>query len=484
MGVLSRLRSIERKVDIKPCLQKTRIVLLLVFLGFANCGCEKKSDANAANLSYSPIKPQIIHLNLSAQDEGVGGIISVDVNNDGLRDFIVTKPGYVAVCDHSGKELWTKQVNIQVTKQSEVFGLPGWHAPGVQASDVDGDGKTEVLFLTRDNRLHIVQGADGEIRRSIRLESPKGTERWEHLVVANFRGKGDRDLLLQATNAQGYRMGRYLAAYALDDILKRGNVQPIWTREDFLANAHNGARVADLDGDGKDEVLGGTIVGANGRILFQIPIEGHIDSIFVADVRQDISGLEVIALEEGGGNHIFLYNDKRLIWKSHYKHKEPQNAAIGEFDLVERDLEIWCRSRYDTHQKPFVFGAQGNLISYYEMDRVAPEDWTIKGVEVIFTIEWTGGPRQMLAAKERHKSGDVVIFDPITGQFLHRFNEKADRLYVADVCGDWREELIVLNGNELHIYLNDKQNPNPDRPRLWAQKQYLRNKMTWNYYSP
>jgi hypothetical protein len=50
--------------------------------------------------------------------------------------------------------------------------------------------------------------------------------------------------------------------------------------------------------------------------------------------------------------------------------------------------------------------------------------------------------------------------------FLHRFKEKADRLYVTDVSGDWREKVIVLNGNELRIYENDDLNHKPDRPRL------------------
>jgi len=90
----------------------------------------------------------------------------------------------------------------------------------------------------------------------------------------------------------------------------------------------------------------------------------------------------------------------------------------------------------------------------------------------------------LCAAKERHKSGDVAIFDPITGKFVRRFSEKADRLYVADVSGDWREELIVLTGQDLHIYHNNSPNPNPDRPRLWTQGHYRRSKATWNYYSP
>jgi hypothetical protein len=72
----------------------------------------------------------------------------------------------------------------------------------------------------------------------------------------------------------------------------------------------------------------------------------------------------------------------------------------------------------------------------------------------------------------------------MTGRFVQRFKEKADRLYVADVTGDWREELVVLNGNEFHIYQNKEPNPNPQRRRLWSEQHYRRSKMTWNYYSP
>ncbi|CDN17256.1 hypothetical protein RintRC_6598 [Richelia intracellularis] len=450
-------------------------------------GCSQKELSLAYSQTrpqtYSQIKPQIIELDLPTKDNKVGGLITADVDDDGQKDFIITKPGHIAVYNHSGKKLWVKQIEIQVIGKSEKNGLPGWHAAGVQAADVDGDKQTEVLFLTKDKTLQIVQGKNGNIKKSITLDSPSGTERWEHLVVANFRGKGDQDLLLQTTNVKGYRVGRYLAAYAINDLLKFKNPQPLWTRDDFLANAHNGARVADLNGDGKDEVLGGTVIAPNGKVLIKIPLKGHIDSLFVADVRPDIPGLEVIVLEEGA-NRVFLYNSDRLIWTTNYKNQEPQNAAVGDFYPNRPGLEIWNRSRYQNHQKPFVFDAQGKLIANYEMDHVAPQGWTNRGVEVIFTIDWTGGNQQLAAAKERHKSGDVGIFNPINGQFLYRFQEKADRLYVADISGDWREELIVLSGNQLRIYSNPKPNKSSDHPRLWSQSHYRRSKMTWNYYSP
>ncbi len=484
--------------------------LFIIFNWLYVASLHRKSFA----LPYSTINPKTIQLDLPTEDDRAGGLITADVDNNRQKDFIITKPHHIVVYTHYGKKLWAHQLDIQVTGKAESEGLPGLHGSGLQAADMDGDKKTEILFLTKDNTLHIIQGDNGAIKQSIKLESPSGTKCWEHLVIANFRGQGDRDLLLQATNAKGYRMGRYLAAYSIDDLLQEKNPQPLWTRDDFIPNAHSGARIADLDGDGKDEVLGGTIVSSQGNILFELPIglqqRPHIDSIYVADVRPDIPGLEVVALEEGlhhkaifssnnpiskltnriinhltkRGERVFLYNAAGLIWETHYKYQEPQNAAVGDFDPNRPGLEIWCRSRYNKHQKPFVFDARGKLIANYEMDKVAPEDWTVRGVEVIFTIDWTGEPRQLAVAKERHKSGDVAIFDPISGQFLYRFQEEADRLYVADVSGDWREELIVLNGNQLRIYSNPESNQNPNHPRLWTQNHYRRSKMTWNYYSP
>lgn len=430
--------------------------------------------------------PFVVQLDIPGPLDTRGSLVVADLDNDGLIDYLVTGPGHVAAYANSGRKLWIRRVDIWISMKAENNGLPGHHGPGVQAADIDGDGKTEALFLTQDGAIHVVDGASGKDKWHSTPPKPTGAKRWEHLVVANFRGKGDRDLLLQATNAKGYRKGRYVSAYRLED-LKQKRFEPLWKRDDFVACAHNGARVADLDGDGMDEVLGGMVLSADGRVLYRLPDlqkGAHLDAVYVADVRPDIPGLEVIALEEGDQNRVFVFNRERLIWDKHFKHQEPQNAAVGEFDPERPGLEVWCRSRYDQHQKPFVFDAEGKKIVDYRMDDVKPKGWTISGVEVPNKIDWTGEDKQFVAVKERHESGDVGIFDPVGGRFLDYFEERADRLYVADVSGDWREEIIVLNVDQLHIYHNEMPNPNPDRPRLWTQNHYRRSKMTWNYYSP
>jgi hypothetical protein len=430
--------------------------------------------------------PFVIEMDIPAPTDTQGGVITVDLDGDDRPDFLVSVPGHIAAYSTDGKKLWVLETNVRLAAKSEKNGLPGHHAPGLQAADVDNDGETEVLFLTHDSVVHAVDGKTGTEEWTALPRVPDDAERWEHLVIANFRGQGDQDLLLQATNRQGYRMGRFIAAYSIAD-LAANLIEPLWTRDDYLGCAHSGARIADLDLDGRDEVLGGTVIGFRGKILFRIPELGkgaHLDAIYAADVRPEFPGVEVVALEERKPNRVFVYGLGGLLWERDYKHQEPQNAAIGEFDLDRPGLEIWCRSRYDKNQKPFVFDSRGKNIFDYRMNKVKPKGWTKSGVEVINKVDWTGEQKQLVVAKERHESGDIGLFDPMTGKFTRRFKPKADRLYVADVSGDWREEIIVQSGSTLRIYFNTTRNPNPGRDRLWGENAYRRSKMTHNYYVP
>ena len=429
------------------------------------------------------VNPFVITLDIPASQDSAGGIIVADVDDDGAMDYLVTVPGHLAVYGNNGMKLWILKTDVIVGSSSERHGLPGHNGPGVAVGDINGDGATEVIFPGKDGIIHIVDGQTGKEKAAAKPPVPDGAQRWELAMIADFRGTGrDGDILLQATNKDGYRMGKYLAAYSYKQLIAGG--EPLWTTDEFLSCAHNGARLADLDGDGKDEVLGATLYSAQGKLLTRAVGSGwHMDSVFVADVRPDIAGLEVIMLEEGA-NQIQLLSRAEPIWRNHFKKQEPQNAAVGRFKKGSDEIFIWCRSRYAEHQKPFVFNAKGEMIFDYKMDDVAPKGWTASGVEVIHTIDWTGERQQLACAKERHESGDVCLYEPLTGKFIKVFTEHADRLYVADVTGDWREEIIVMNKSELHIYHNTAPNPRLNQPKKWADRNYRRLKQCHNYYSP
>ena len=81
------------------------------------------------------------------------------------------------------------------------------------------------------------------------------------LSSVNLRGQGDVDLLLQTTNAKGYRVGHYVSAYAIDGL----DGPPLWEMTGFGALAHGPLRAADLNGDGRDEICGFSILGPDGK---------------------------------------------------------------------------------------------------------------------------------------------------------------------------------------------------------------------------
>ena len=448
-----------------------------IVVGLMLLGCQKPLGL------VRPETPSLtIEVDIPAPTSSAGGLIVADLNQDQRPDYLVTVPGHLAVYDNGGRELWVERADIVVSSKSEANGLPGHNGPGVSAGDLDGDGAAEVVYLTRDGVLHVVDGETGTNELSVSPPVPEGAERWELAMVADFRGMGDRDVLLQATNLEGYRTGRYLAAYSYEALA--ANEEPLWTSDSFEACAHNGARLSDLNADGRDEVLGGVIFSSNGQLLAEpASFEGHMDSVFVKDVVPDVPGLEVVLLEEGS-DQVQVVGIGGPIWRNHFREQEPQNAAVGRFSPGSDEVFVWCRSRYGKHQKPFVFNSRGEMVFDYQMKRKAPLGWTAEGVEVIHTIDWTGESTQLACAKERHKSGSVGLFEPLTGRFVKIFKEEADRLYVADVLGDWREEVIVLNGNELHVYANGDSNPHPDRERLWTNRNYRRLKQYHNYYSP
>ncbi len=458
---------------------------------FISVGTVLLFAASTAAQEYASIRPLVIPIDFSLADDGRGSLIAADLDGDGHKELVVTAPGHIGAYRLDAMRLWRLEADVRVSAgPSESAGLPGHHAPGVQVADIDGDGAAELLFLDSDGALHVHDARTAREKKALRIDHPPGSERWEHLAVVNLRGHGDRDLALQATNARGYRVGHYVAAFAFEGL----DAVRLWEVSDFGALAHGPFRPADLNGDGLDEICGFTLLDPQGRRpAWRYPpispefaggASFHIDALVIADVRPEVPGLEVVLLEEGR-NYVGLVNfDRGLLWWETHGREEPQNAAVGEFDPDRPGLEIWCRSRHDTHQKPWVFDAQGRVISRYEMAEVAPEGWTIKGVEVIAAIDWTGEATQLAAAKERHQSGDVGLFEPVGGRFVARFAERADRIYVADVAGDWREEIIVVSANEIHVYQNPAPNPRPDQPRLWNQQHYRRGKMNWNYYSP
>ena len=453
------------------------------------------SDTAQAQLPPPEFSTKTIPVDLPNTFDRSGALIAADVDGDQQRDIIITQPGYIGAYSLTKGKLWDRDVDIWVTGKSESNGLPGLHGPGIQAGDIDQDGILEILYLNDNNELQVLSGDTGITKYQIELppvDASKG--QWEHAVIANFRGEGDTDLLLQAsqeTNQEGYIRDNVQAAFRIEELLTLGQeAQPLWSNDSFVSLSHGSAKVADIDGDGKDEVVGAMVLGSEGQALHNPGMKNtsfpHIDSVGIDDIDPNRPGLEIVIPEESGDKRVMLFDDKGTLWTSEHRRRaedgDGDKVAIGNFDPTSPGLESWFRGNESRHFT--VLNAAGDVISSYKFSDRRPDSWTEKGFEVITRIRWTGEEKEYIVAKERHEAGDVGIFDAMTGQLVTQFPNQTERLYVADVLGDWREEIIVLSNDELTVYQNEQTNPNPSRSSLWNDNLYRRQKMTWNYYSP
>lgn len=448
-----------------------------------------------AQLPPPEFTTQTIPVDLPNQFEREGGLIAADVDGDEQLDIVITQPGYIGAYSLTEGKLWSQEADIWLTGQSESKGLPGLHGPGVQAGDVDQDGALELLYVNADNQLQVLSADTGVSKYQIDLpaiEASKGI--WEHAIIANFTGQGDTELLLQAsrpTDKEGYIRDNLQAAFRMADLIALGpEAQPLWLNDDFVSLSHGSAKVVDINGDGKDEVVGATVLNAEGQELYNPGVDNtsfpHIDSLAVDDIDPNRPGLEIVIPEEAGEKRVMLFDENGTLWTSGHRRRaedaDGDKVTIGNFDPDSPGLEMWFRGNESKHFT--VLNAAGDVISSYKFASRRPDSWTEKGFEVIHRIRWTGDEKEFIVAKERHEAGDVGIFDAMTGQLVAQFPSQTERLYVADVVGDWREEIIVLSNDELTVYQNQHANPNPARPSLWSEPLYRRQKMTWNYYSP
>jgi hypothetical protein len=367
-----------------------------------------------------------------------------------------------------------------------------------------------VVHLSTRNEIIIRNGVHGDIKKRIKVEMPKKEVftdikiflyklfqgnikkaakilktkpiKWSHFQIVNLEGENDDEIILQA---DPYPF-RWLKAVSL----RTG--ETLWEFNDYQGQKHGGFRAADIDEDGFDEVVGGMVIDQDGSLLNTWNyrnIKGHLDSLTIADVLPNEPGIEWVVTEENrkqGDRTTLLGKDKIFFYHS-FEGKEPQNTAVGEFDPERPGLEIWCRSRFDKNQKPWVIDAKGDTITSYQINEKKPDGWSNAGVEVITPIDWTGGRKEYLAVKERHTEGKIGILDPITGDFKKWWDETASRMYIADVSGDAREEIIVINSdkNEIKIYSNnDPAEASQEKRRKWDQNVYRRTKLNYNYYSP
>ncbi len=392
-------------------------------------------------------------------------------------DFVVTSDGHIGAYSNAGKRLWTRKTDIRL--------FPYTHHPSAIAGDMDGDRKQEVAYLTESKQVTILDGATGAVKKTLTgLGDPVA------MAIANLRGKGDRDIILQYSQTK-------LRAVKAEDGAR------LWEVGDYHGIEHSPLRQADLDGDGRDEVAGANIIDHDGTTMNKWDLGGiheSADSIVIGDIVPGYPIEVAIAEQRGGNSHTDVVNHREILFRAlnPWNWEDPDKLAVGDFDPKRPGLEIYNRSSggdgtakrgreepYVEEEAPWVLDARGKLVSKYYVNDKKPEWWTGHGLEEICRIDWDGDAGDEIMGKERHKNGAGAIVDPITGDFRLVFRAKAVRAYAADVQGDYREEVILLDEDgHVMIFSNPDRNKNAAKPRYWTVQHYKRQKQNWNYYSP
>ncbi len=210
--------------------------------------------------------------------------------------------------------------------------------------DLDGDGKAEVAMKTADGSKDARGRVIGDASKDWRNDKGYILAGPEYLSVFNgLTGElihttdfiPPRAPALNPTAAElkaiwgdgyGNRMDRFLAAVAYLDgkypslimsrgyytrtvitawDLKNGKLEKRWTfdseapgNKKYGGQGNHNLSVADVDGDGKDEIIFGAMcIDDNGQGLYSTGL-GHGDALHVSDLDPAIPGLEVFGIQE------------------------------------------------------------------------------------------------------------------------------------------------------------------------------------------
>ncbi|MBR0259243.1 MAG: rhamnogalacturonan lyase [Prevotella sp.] len=214
------------------------------------------------------------------------------------------------------------------------------------------------------------------------------------------------------------------------------------TRKTMYANGNHNLSVADVDGDGCDEIIWGSAALDNdGRLLYCVGF-GHGDAIHLGDLNPDRPGLELFDVHEEKGEYAWDMHDAatgEIIWKGGQKGQDNGRGLAADIVESTRGYEFWSSyGGFDSNsrnQNPY------NAISGTQAASTKPS--------MNFRIYWDGDALdELLDNTTISKYGGSnlgVGSSNITGQSNN--GTKATPNLSADIFGDWREELILRSSS-------------------------------------
>jgi rhamnogalacturonan endolyase len=246
-------------------------------------------------------------------------------------------------------------------------------------------------------------------------------------------------------------------------------LKKLWQFKSFAETNGSGSHhvdIADVDGDGRDEVFDGTtLLNPDGTVRWSIYRE-HPDIVAVKHILPGSKGRQVFyAVESNVHAGAYLVDAKtgKVIWKVN-REDDPRwsHAHTGwAADIFDGSAGMEMLTNRDGHTADdlVLFSAEGTILV-----NPFPKGWR--------PVNWTGaGIRDLM-------SGDGTRIGRFNGKAVDvvagaRANDlgKASCNMGADLAGDFRDEVVCIAGNKVMVFSNAEPAPRREITRT-ANREY------------
>jgi len=404
-----------------------------------------------------------------------------------------TDPPIIQAYKMDGQFLWEINLGKNIRE--------GAHYTQFLVYDLDQDGKAEIVMKTADGSqdgkgkfigdptknyvnengmilsgpefLTVFDGQTGAEINTVNYEVPR---------FAGNLNPTDEQMTETWGDAKGNRLDRFLGAVAYLDgktpsvIMSRGyytrTAIAAWDYKDkklslrwlfdtesseenkkYRGQGNHNLTIADVDNDGKDEIVFGAMtVDDDGKVLNSTGY-GHGDALHVGDLDPSNPGLEIFDIQErfdDAGAHFRDGKTGKVLWKL----PSTVYSKQGKFQGPGRGLSLNIDPRYEGSES---WAAGAGLKGIYDTKGKKISD---KNPPANMGIYWDGdflseildGTNVSKWDWKNEKSN--LIFDAKNFQCESNNGTKKNPALVVDLFGDWREEVMyrTADNQELRIF--------------------------------